>query len=180
MAAGTARPAARREPEAAGDGWIEAGRIVAVHGVRGWLKVESWTTPRRNLAAYRQWWLGDERRPVECAAASGDEDRLRIRLRGIEDRDSAVSLVGKTIYIARSMLPPAEEGRYYWADLEGLEVVDREGRVLGRVASLLATGANDVLIVRGERERLIPFIPQVILAVDLAAGVIRVDWEADF
>mgnify|MGYP001217456608 CR=1 FL=1 len=179
MGAGSGRPAAEHEPETPGDEWIAVGRLTAVHGVRGWLKAESWTVPRHQLAVYRNWWLGDERLPVVCVAARGDGGRLQVRLAGIEDRDRAAPLVGRAIYITRSMLPPAEEGRYYWADLEGLEVVDLAGRVLGRVASLLATGANDVLVVRGERERLIPFIPQVVRAVDLPAGTIRVDWEAD-
>lgn len=84
------------------------------------------------------------------------------------------------IAVERRMLPTAEEGAYYWADLEGLRVVHRNGTDLGRVAYLLETGAKDVLVTTGKPERLIPFIlGDVVLEVDLAAGVITVDWELD-
>ncbi len=89
-------------------------------------------------------------------------------------------MTGSDIGVDRDALPDPEEGHYYWADLEGLTVVHRDGTELGRVAYLMATGANDVLVVDGPAERLIPFVPgEVILDVDLAAGVIRVDWEWD-
>ena len=102
------------------------------------------------------------------------------RLEGIEDRDAATDLLGSDIGVDREALPDPGEGRYYWADLEGLTVVHEDGSELGKVAYLMATGANDVLVVDGPVERLIPFVPgDVILDVDLAAGVIRVDWEWD-
>jgi len=103
-----------------------------------------------------------------------------VQLQGIDDRDQAAGLLECDIGIAREDLPQAEEGSFYWADLEGLQVINRDGTDLGRVAYLMETGANDVLVTEGERERLIPFIAEkVILDVDFAKGVISVDWEWD-
>ena len=156
------------------------GRIVGLFGVRGWVKVHSYTEPRDALLEYRDWLLGREEawRQVELAEGTQHGKGIVVRLRGIEDRDAAAELLGSEIGVDRDALPEPEEGRYYWADLEGLTVVDRDGTELGKVAYLMATGANDVLVVDGPVERLIPFVPEtVILDVDLAAGVIRVDWE---
>ena len=82
--------------------------------------------------------------------------------------------------VPRSVLPPTQAGEYYWADLIGLAVVNAESQALGRIAGIMQTGANDVLVVQGERERLIPFIAGVVRAVDPSAGVMRVDWSAEY
>ena len=103
-----------------------------------------------------------------------------VRLEGIEDRDQAAMLVGSDIAVSREDLPEPEPGQYYFRDLEGMQVVDKHGTELGIVAYVMETGANDVLVTKGERERLIPFVAdEVILDVDLATGVISVDWEWD-
>jgi 16S rRNA processing protein RimM len=158
------------------------GRIVGLFGVRGWIKVYSYTEPREAVLDYRDWLLdrdGDWQR-VELAEGKRHGKAVIARLEGIDDRDAAAELIGSDIGVDRDALPEPEEGHYYWADLEGLAVVHRDGSELGRVACLLATGANDVLVVDGPVERLIPFVPgTVILDVDLAAGVIHVDWEWD-
>ena len=102
-------------------------------------------------------------------------------LEGCEDRDRAQALAGATVAVRRAELPDPGEGEHYWADLIGLTVVSAAGQELGRVAGLMATGANDVLVVQGERERLIPFLPgSVVQEVDLAARRVRVDWDPDF
>jgi len=158
------------------------GRVVGLFGVRGWVKVHSYTEPREALLEYRGWLLGRDGdwQPVEVAEGRQHGKGIVVRLQGIEDRDAAAELLGSEIGVDRDALPEAEDGRYYWADLEGLTVVHRDGTELGKVAYLMATGANDVLVVDGPDERLIPFVPgTVILDVDLAAGVIRVDWEWD-
>jgi 16S rRNA processing protein RimM len=103
------------------------------------------------------------------------------RLESIHDRDEAARLLGAEIAVNREQLPPAPEGEYYWADLIGLTVQNHKGITLGQVDHLLETGANDVLVVKGDRERLIPFLlEQVILDVDLAQRLLRVDWDEDF
>ena len=87
---------------------------------------------------------------------------------------------GQDVAVSRDDLPQAGANEWYWTDLIGLAVVNTAGDELGRVARIVRTGANDVLVVEGERERLIPFIEDVVREVDLAAGVVRVDWSADF
>ena len=158
------------------------GRIVGLFGVRGWIKVYSYTEPREAVLDYRDWLLGRDGdwQWVELAEGKRHGKAVIARLEGIDDRDAAAELIGSDIGVDRDALPEPEEGHYYWADLEGLAVVHRDGSELGRVACLMATGANDVLVVDGPVERLIPFVPgTVILDVDLARGVIRVDWEWD-
>ncbi len=105
---------------------------------------------------------------------------LIARLEGCTDRDQAHALIGAEIAIDLAQLPALGAGEYYWAQLEGLRVVNLQGVELGRVSHLLETGANDVLVVKGEREHLIPYIGAVIRAVDTEAGLIRVDWDPDF
>ena len=158
------------------------GRIVGLFGVRGWVKVHSYTEPREALLDYRDWLLGRDGawQNVELVEGRQHGKGIVVRLQGVEDRDAAAELLGSEIGVDRDTLPEPEEGHYYWSDLEGLTVENKDGTELGKVAYLMATGANDVLVVDGPAERLIPFVPEtVILDVDLAAGVIRVDWEWD-
>lgn len=146
------------------------------------MKVYSYTEPREAVLDYQDWLLGREGRWQRVVLAEGKRHGKAViaRLEGIEDRDAAAELTGSDIGVDRDALPDPGEGHYYWADLEGLAVVHEDGTELGRVAYLMATGANDVLVVDGPYERLIPFVPEeVILDVDIAAGVIRVDWEWD-
>ena len=158
------------------------GRILAPFGVKGWIKVQPNTAAIQNLLAYRTWWVGGEgdwrERAVEEAKVQGGA--VVARLAGCDDRDAAVALKGRPVAVPRAALPRAQNGEYYWADLIGLAVVNTESRPLGSVTGMLQTGANDVLVVQGERERLIPFIADVIRGVDLASGVIRVEWGADY
>ena len=158
------------------------GRIVGLFGVRGWVKVYSYTEPREAVLDYKEWLLSRNRGWQRAVLAEGKRYGKAViaRLEGVEDRDAAAELTGSDIGVDRDALPNPGQGHYYWADLQGLVVVHRDGTELGRVAYLMATGANDVLVVDGPVERLIPFVPgDVILDVDLAAGVIRVDWEWD-
>lgn len=165
---------------------VVLGRISGLHGVRGWVRVFSYTEPREALLGYRSWLLGTPDGWVERTVAEGRKQgkSLVVRLRGTEDRDAASEWIGADIAVARESLPPAGKGEFYWTDLEGLQVRHRDGRILGRVAYMLATGANDVMVVQrgGEtkQELLIPFVPEMyILRVDIAEGVIDVDWEWD-
>ena len=142
----------------------------------------SYTQPREAIIGYDRWLLKKSGSwQVTSVAAGKRHGKLVVaQLEGVEDRDQAAELVGCDIAIARSDLPRAEDGSYYWADLEGLQVVHRDGTEIGRVAYLMETGANDVLVTEGKRERLIPFIAEkVILDVDFVKGVISVDWEWD-
>jgi len=162
---------------------VPLGRIAGVFGVRGWVKVHSDTEPRDNILSYSPWYLqqGGDWEPRKLLDGRRQGKGLVARLQGCADRDQAAALMGCLIAVPRDWLPALDPDEYYWSDLEGLRVVTATGAELGRVSQLFATGANDVLVVRGERERLLPFVwNRVILEVDLEGGLIRVDWDPDF
>lgn len=158
---------------------VVLGRVTGLYGVRGWVKVFSETEPRENILRYAPWYVGDELREVAEGRRHGKG--LVARLEGCGDRDAAAALIGREIAIRRDQLPPPSPNEFYWADLEGLAVRTLDGQSLGAVSHLFATGANDVLVVRGDRERLLPFVwEQVIHEVDFDARLIRVDWDPEF
>jgi len=162
---------------------IVMGRIVAPFGVRGWLKVNSWAAPPEGLLQYEDWWLsrGDgDWQEAKVAEGQMHGNNVLVRLDGCDDRGAAERYKGLEVCVPRGALPPASEGEYYWADLVGMEVDNRQGDLLGTVSGLLETGANDVLVVQGDRERLIPFTTPVVVGVDAAARRITVDWELDY
>lgn len=159
------------------------GHVAGVYGVRGWIKVISDAEPRERLLEYSPWLLkvGNEWKAYMPLDGSLHGKGLVARLEGVGDREQAEALRGARIAVERTQLEPLPAGEYYWADLLGLRVVTNEGAELGRVIRLLETGANDVLVVQGERERLIPFLrPQVVSAIDLTAGTLVVDWDPEF
>lgn len=176
------------------DQQVVLGRISGLFGVRGWLKVHSYTRPIDNLLDYDCWLVVDRSaegrqeqwRPFRVVAARPHGKTLVVQLANAEggviaDRDAAAALLDADIAVARADMPPLPPGEYYWHDLVGLEVVNREALSFGHVTRMLETGANDVLVVEGDGERLIPFVMGVIVdSVDLEAGRIMVDWDADF
>jgi 16S rRNA processing protein RimM len=167
-----------------GERRVLLGKIVGVFGVRGWIKIQSHTEPREALFDYRPWILRQRGTEREIRKFEGRPQGrgLVALLPGVESREAAEALIGTEIYVDRAALPPAGQGEYYWIDLEGLTVSTVEGVALGRVSHLFATGSNDVIVVRdGERERLIPFLPDdVVKQVDLAGGRMTVDWDPEF
>jgi 16S rRNA processing protein RimM len=159
------------------------GRINGLYGIRGWLKVYSYTSPITNIFNYSPWQLclHGQWQTVSVCEKKTHGKGIIVRLESIHDRNEAARLLGADIAVYRSQLPTAPEDEYYWADLIGLTVINREGITLGQVDHLLETGANDVLVLKGERERLIPFLlRRVVLEVDLTQRVLRVDWNVDF
>ena len=161
---------------------VVLGRISGLYGVRGWVKLFSHTEPREQIVRYTPWLVRLDGQWRSMAVAGGKRHGKGVvaRLEGIEDRDAAARLMNAEIAVRRDQLPELEPGDYYWADLEGLEVVTVEGVSLGRVEHLMETGANDVMVVGGERERLIPYTDDAVIAVDLEAGTIQVDWDPEF
>ncbi len=162
---------------------VSMGQVSGVYGVRGWLRVRSDCEPLERLLDYSPWQLktatGWHSHTLEDGKPHGPG--LVAKLATVDDRDLARQLVGADIAVDRSQLPALAEGEYYWNDLIGLGVVTHKGEELGRVSKLLQTGANDVLVVSGDRERLIPFVwDQVVLKVDALARRIEVDWDPDF
>jgi 16S rRNA processing protein RimM len=161
---------------------VVLGRIAGLFGIRGWVKVYSYTEPREAVLDYPRWLLSGRDGWREATVAEGQRHGKTIiaRIDGYADRDEAAELIGAEIAVRREELPATQGGQFYWSDLEGLRVVHRDGTELGSVAYLLETGANDVMVVQGEQERLIPFVmDEVVLGVDLAEGRIDVDWEWD-
>jgi 16S rRNA processing protein RimM len=161
---------------------IVLGRISGAFGVRGEIKLESWTDPPTAIFRYQPWTLVRGASSSKLAGVRGRAhgQSLVATVPGVADRDAAQELGGYEIRVARSALPPPKAGEYYWVDLEGLAVVNTEGVAFGVVDHLLDTGANHVLAVRGERERLIPFVQPHLVSVDFEARRILVDWDADF
>ena len=162
---------------------ILLGRVLGAFGVRGELKLQSFTDPASMLLKYQPWVLVHRGAEREISAARGRDTNkgVVLTLPGVEDRDAAEALAGAEVWVPRSRLPKPKPGEYYWVDLEGLRVVNREGIELGKVSYLFETGANDVMVVAGERDHLIPLLTeQFILDVDFEAGLVTVDWDADF
>jgi 16S rRNA processing protein RimM len=161
------------------DKLVTLGRISGVHGVKGWVKVHSYTEPRENIAGFAAWTVSRRGAAsvLEVEDSRSGGGHVIAKLKGIDDRDEARGWIGAEIAVERAALPECAPGEYYWADLEGLEVRTVGGETLGKVDHLLATGSNDVLVL-DRAGRLIPFVPgSVIRSVDLDAGVIVADWQ---
>ncbi|NOT84394.1 MAG: ribosome maturation factor RimM [Methylococcaceae bacterium] len=163
--------------------YLTIGKISGVFGIKGAVKVFSYTDPRENILNYPVWILRKhaEIKVVNVLGGQAQGKTIVATLAGTIDPNKAAELNGWEILIERSQLPPVAADEYYWADLEGLSVVTTLGVPLGIVDYLLDTGANDVLVVKGDRERLIPFLKeQTIHSVDLDKKLIVVDWDPDF
>ena len=167
---------------AGGSAMIVMGRVIGPFGLKGWVKVQPFTELIDTLLHHSAWWLGRDGSWGKCRLVDGAVHgrTLTAQLEGCEDRDAASLLKGMDVAVPRHELPKNERGEYYWCDLIGLEVLNQEGAPLGRVVRLLETGVGEVLVVQGERERLIPFIEPVVMSVDLADRRLTVDCGADF
>jgi 16S rRNA processing protein RimM len=156
------------------------GRISGVYGVRGWVRIHSYTEPRDNILGFGRWILlhRGERRVIEVEATRFASGSVLAKLAGVDDRDVARGWTGAEIAVERRELPPCGPGEYYWADLEGLAVVTPDGDRLGAVDHLIATGAHDVIVLDGAPGRMIPFVAdRIVRKVDFDAGEIVVDWD---
>jgi 16S rRNA processing protein RimM len=169
---------------------VVLGRIVAPYGVRGWVKVHPLGDDPEAWCGMHQWWLnadadagadGDSWRPHTLEAFRRHGASWIAKLGGIEDRNAAEAVDGWFVAAPREAMPATGRDEYYWTDLIGLSVRNEQGELLGTVESLLETGAHQVLVVtNGELKRLLPFVGHVVKSVDVAAGLIGVDWGADW
>jgi len=165
------------------DPMLVMGRIAGPYGICGWVRITAFTEHPAGLLDYVPWYFGrhGDWQSVDVREARAHGKGLVAQLAGCTDRDAAMALTGTEIGVRRSQLPAVGADEYYWSDLIGLQVITREGRVLGTVDHLLETGANDVLVIRGDREYLVPFlIGRVVESVDLDSRIIRVDWDTDY
>ena len=160
------------------------GRIVAPYGVFGWLKVLPDTEQIDGLLDYKWWWIGKDNdwRELKVEEAKIHNDVIVVKLQGLSERDGAFACKGKQVAVPRASLPKPGKNEYYWSDLIGLQVKNLQEVDFGKVTDVFATGANDVVVAKSDdgTERLIPYIAQAILEVDLGAGTMLVDWDADF
>jgi 16S rRNA processing protein RimM len=158
------------------------GKIISAYGIKGWVKIRPFTETAKNFIQYKTQFLSRNQKDWNCVEIK--EIKIQgqdvIADIGFTDRDQSISHKGYFLAIARDQLPQLPEDEFYWDDLIGLKVIDDDHEDLGKVVGLIETGANDVLVVSGDRERLIPYIPQVIKKVDTHNQLIEVDWDKEF
>lgn len=162
---------------------VPMGRVVAPWGVKGWVKVEPYSDERDSLCGFPNWLLEKRGKlqPVAVAECKVHGAHVVARFEGCDDRDQAEAWRGAQVMLRRGELPPPEPNEVYQADLIGLTVLGANGERLGRIVEILENPGNPVLRVAGEdRERLVPFVPQVIRAVDVEGGVVELEWGADW
>jgi 16S rRNA processing protein RimM len=151
------------------------GRVAGHYGVRGWIRVQR---PEAALADCGRWWIGGQEYPVE--ETKEHSGALLAKLTGIDSREAALKLKGSEVAVRRESLPKPDEGKYYLADLVGLEVVNEQGQALGVVRRIFTNGAQEVMEVVGDRSRLLPWVPAIVKGVDLEKKQIDVEWGADW
>ncbi|MCP1726330.1 16S rRNA processing protein RimM [Natronospira proteinivora] len=162
---------------------VVMGRVSGLFGVRGWVKIYSHARPRESIVDFQRWFLRGPGgwQPYSVVTGRKHGNGVVAQLEGVDDRDQAAGLMGRDIAIARDDLPATDPDEFYWVDLIGLVVETEQGVTLGRVVDLVETPANDVLVVQGDRERLVPFVQgPFIKTIDLDAGCMVVDWDPEF
>ena len=160
--------------------YITVGKVGSTYGVHGWLKIHSYTEFGASILNYSPWYLIQDHgwRVIEVENGRRHGNVILAKFIGINSPEEARLLTGKMIAISRAQLPQLEKNEYYWSDLQGLTVINQRGEILGKVIYLIATGSNDVLVVKGDKEYAIPYLPgKVVMQVDLEKQEIQVDWE---
>lgn len=159
---------------------IIVGRIIGIYGIKGWVKIMSYTRPRENILGYNPWLIrrqGDwQEIPLRAGRLHGKG--IIAAFEDMTEKETVRPLLDADIAVYRSQLRPLEAEEYYWHDLLGAEVVNQQGTNLGKVVEILETGANDVLVVEGKDRHLIPYVREhYVLEIDLERNLIRVDWQ---
>jgi 16S rRNA processing protein RimM len=164
------------------DELICVGHVLGAQGIKGWIRVHSNTSPRENIVSYSPWFIeqGDELKKVKVKGRLQGKNVVA-KLQGIDDRTQAEALIGCQLFIDAQQLPGLEAGEYYWSDLVGLSVETLQAEPLGVISAMLETGADDVMVLQGERERLIPFVlDEIVREVDLGNRRLVVDWSPEY
>lgn len=160
--------------------YVVVGRVGSTYGVQGWLKIQSFTEWADNILDYTPWYIEENNEWKAFTVAEGrvHGKGMIVKFAGWDTPEKSRLLSGKKIAITRSQLPALPKDEYYWSDLEGLTVINQDGEILGKVSYLISTGSNDVLVIKGEKEFAIPYLPEdVIKSIDLEKKEIHVDWE---
>lgn len=171
--------------------WLVLGKLTSAYGIKGWVKVYSYTEPMENIGTYSPIWAerNGKREKIEFEQIKAHGKGLIAKIKGCDSREQTPQYTGAMLVADKDQLAALESGEYYWSDLIGLTVINEQGDNLGKVHHLMETGSNDVLIVRGnqssgsidDKERLIPYLPeQVVLNIDIETQQMRVDWDSDF
>ncbi|OUU78575.1 MAG: hypothetical protein CBC38_06865 [Gammaproteobacteria bacterium TMED78] len=159
------------------------GRVSNHYGIKGWVKIFSYSDPINNIINYKDWFFLINDKLVKYQIIEGKEQNKKIivKIKNIENREDAEHLIGKDIYIDRASLQVLGNDQFYWNDLEGLEVYTDNDSYLGKVKCLFATGSNDVIVVDGKSEYLIPYLfGDTVIDVNLKKGLITVNWDVDY
>ncbi len=161
--------------------YLELGKISGFFGVKGWVKIFSYTRPRIGIADYKEFYLGEAKTPIVFTEIKESSKHVVGHIKDIDDRDDAIRFQEQILYVKREDLPQLDN-EYYWHQLIGLTVVNQQGDVLGKICEMMETGANDVIVIRNDNneETLIPYVmSHFVLSVDLSAGEMVVDWERE-
>jgi 16S rRNA processing protein RimM len=156
------------------------GKIGAPYGVKGWVKITSFTETIADILDYAPWLMQDGQgwKTVEMTDGRQHGKGIVVKFAGCDSPEKARLLTGKALAIPRSQLPKLKKHEYYWSDLEGLTVINQRGEVLGKIVYLMATGSNDVLVVKGDKEHAIPYLlNETITSIDLKERVMHVNWD---
>ena len=168
--------------------YILLGSVSGVHGLKGWLKVFSHTSPRLKITEYSQWFLkknSENWEKYKVLKGKQQGKNIIVQLEGVAERNQVEALIGAQIAIREEQLETLSEGEYYWKDLIGISVETKEGENLGKLDWIFNSGSNDVLVVkdggREKKERMLPFLlNEVVLSIDLGNSLMVVDWDAEF
>ena len=166
--------------------FVPVGKISGVFGVKGWMKIFSFTEPRKNILSYSPIYMSRKGEWIEMEVSGGRAQGKGVvmGLVNITDPDQVLALIGSQLAIKKTQLKPTAKDEFYWSQLIGLTVVNLNDEILGQVDSLLETGAHDVLFVKDKErktEQLIPYVvDDIIQLIDLDKGIIQVDWELDY
>lgn len=160
--------------------YIELGNISGFFGVRGWVKLYSYSRPRSGITHYRNFYLGDDKTAIAFSQIKVSGKNVIGHIQGVDSKEAALDYLGKGLFIKRQDLPKLND-EYYWHELIGLTVINQQGITLGEIVEMMETGANDVMVIhQQEKEILIPYaVSHFVLDIDLDKGVMRVDWELD-
>ena len=160
---------------------VTLGKLGTTHGINGWIRVYSETDNPESIFDYQDWSLYNtatsQRQPIKALEWKAHQGHFICKFDGYDSPEAAKTLTNLLIQVEANELPQLNDDEYYWSQLIGLEIIDQHGQSLGKVSNLMETGSNDVLIVKGEKEHAIPYLPWVIKAVDLEKQQILVDWE---
>ena len=158
------------------------GKINGFFGLQGWVKVFSYTDPRTNILNYSPWSVKVDGNFQSIDITSGREQSKTIvaHIKGIDNREDSQKFIGQDIYINKEQLPELTQGEYYWHELIGFDVINKDEERLGTVDYFVETGANDVLVVKGKKEYWIPYIEPFLVSIDSKNNKILVDWDKDF